>query len=172
MKKIYTVLPPKRTDFEEVLAILFIGPAPPTPTEYKRTPLLVRRDKVWDALQWLRLNHSDYADIELSQSNLSEYSEDEPPVIVDYHPASGMTDSESTAVNNHSNEEATDDGQSSFVVHGLTGDQLSAMWKDDPQSIRLKAMKYFAQGGKSLGIGKSDQLESLWNNPQLYPSMF
>ncbi|KAI0346340.1 hypothetical protein BDW22DRAFT_1323620, partial [Trametopsis cervina] len=46
------------------------------------------------------------------------------------------------------------------------------MWKDDPQSIRLKAMKYFAQGGKSLGIGKADQPESLWNNPQLYPSMF
>ncbi|KAI0346339.1 hypothetical protein BDW22DRAFT_1324081, partial [Trametopsis cervina] len=88
MKKIYNVLPPKRTDFEEVLAILFIGPAPPTPVEFKRTPLLVRRDKVWDALQWLRLNHTDYIDIELSQDNLNEYSEDEPPVIVDYHPTS------------------------------------------------------------------------------------
>ncbi|KAI0336899.1 hypothetical protein BDW22DRAFT_1340899, partial [Trametopsis cervina] len=140
MKKIYSVLPPKRADFEEVLAILFIGPTPPTPTEYKRTLLLIRRDKVWNALQWLQLNHIDYADIKLSQDNLNEYSENEPPVIVDYHPITSMADSESTAVNNHTNEDSTDDGQSSFVVHGLTGDQLSDMWKDDPQSIRLKAM--------------------------------
>ncbi|KAI0336909.1 hypothetical protein BDW22DRAFT_1340878 [Trametopsis cervina] len=140
MKKIYNILPPKRTDFEEVLAILFIGPAPPTSMEYKRTPLLVRRDKVWNALQWLKLNHTDYVDIELSEDYLNEYSETEPPVVVDYHPGTGVADSESTAVNNHTNEDATDNGQCSFVVHGLTGDQLSDMWKDDPQSIRLKAI--------------------------------
>ena len=83
MKKVYDTLPPKREDFEEILAILFIGPSAPTPKEYKRTPLLIRRDRVSAALEWLKLNHSDYADLNISYSNLSEYPEDQPPVHVD-----------------------------------------------------------------------------------------
>jgi hypothetical protein len=104
---------------------------------------------------------------------LNEYSENEPPVYVDYHPTQENGNSESTAVNNIEDEDSTSDGSSSFIVHGLTGDQLSNMWKDDDQkTIRMEAMKYFTRGGKVLGIGKSEKLESLWNNPQLYPSMF
>ena len=33
-------------------------------------------------------------------------------------------------------------------------------------------MKYFEKGNKALGIGKSSKPESIWDNPQLYPSMF
>lgn len=174
MKKIYDVLPPKREEFEEILAILFIGPAAPTPKEYRRTPLLIRRDKVATALEWLKRNHSDYADLAISYNNLSEYPEDQPPVYVDYHQSyDESSPSESTAVNNVDNEEYTANGQAPFVVHGLTSDQLSDLWEtDDRRTIRLKAMRYFSSGGKALGIGKSDTMESLWNNPRLYPSMF
>ena len=174
MKKVYDVLPPKREEFEEVLAILFIGPSAPTPKEYKRTPLLIRRDRVSAALEWLKLNHADYSDLSISYNNLNDYPEDQPPVYVDYHQTNGEEqNSESTAVNDVSDETCTAEGRAPFIVHGLTGDQISNLWQsDDRRTMRLKAMKYFTDGGKALGIGKSDSMESLWNNPQLYPSMF
>jgi hypothetical protein len=46
-----------------------------------RTPLLVRCKKVRAALEWLILNHCDYHDLTISDKNLDEYPEDEPPVL-------------------------------------------------------------------------------------------
>ena len=57
MTKVYNILPPKREDLDDVLAFIYIGPTAPTPKEYKRTPFLVRRNKVAAALEWLKLNH-------------------------------------------------------------------------------------------------------------------
>ena len=67
--KVYRGLPPPRADFEEVLAFLYIGSEPPTSEDFGRTPMLVRR-KVRAALEWLKPNHSDYSDIEISLHNL------------------------------------------------------------------------------------------------------
>ncbi|KAK0431125.1 hypothetical protein EV421DRAFT_1893411 [Armillaria borealis] len=64
--KIYDILPPPIEDIQEVMAILFTGPAKPTLDDFKRTPVLVRRNPVFKALNWLRLNH------------------DMPPVSVEY----------------------------------------------------------------------------------------
>ena len=174
-KHIHKTLPPKLSDFEDVMAIIFLGPNPPTPKKYKRTPLLVRRDKVATALEWLKLNHSDYADLTISYENLSEYPEDAPPVVVDYHMVEhdDINDPESTAVNTSDNEDSTSEGQSTMIVHGLVGEELTELWdKDDQQTIRLKAMKHLRESGKVMAIKLSDDLESLWHNPQLYPSMF
>lgn len=38
---IYNLLPPKRTDLEEILAFLFIGSSQPTERNLQRTPMLV-----------------------------------------------------------------------------------------------------------------------------------
>lgn len=84
MPKIYSVLPPRCEELSEVLAFLYLGPNQPTSKEYKRTPMLVRRNKVADALEWLKLNHINYADLEISYDNINSYPEDEPPVIVNY----------------------------------------------------------------------------------------
>ena len=70
MPKIYNTLPPPQEEISEVLAILFTGPAQPTEADMKRTPFLVRRNYVAKALQWLKFNHKDYEDIEISMSNL------------------------------------------------------------------------------------------------------
>ncbi|KAI0073309.1 hypothetical protein K474DRAFT_1603555 [Panus rudis PR-1116 ss-1] len=80
--KVYNVLPPPREDLDEVLAFIYLGPSKPNPEDFKRTPFLVRRNKVAEALNWLKLNHIDYADLEISQENLNAYSEDTPPVEV------------------------------------------------------------------------------------------
>lgn len=71
--KIYKVLPPSREDLEEILAFIFTGPTQPGPEEIERTPMLVRRNKVANALEWLKLNHKDYQELEISQTNLESY---------------------------------------------------------------------------------------------------
>lgn len=172
--KIYSVLPPPREDLDEVLAFIFIGPNPPTPEDYQRTPFLVRRNKVARALRWLKLNHVDYADIEISQKHLNEYNDISPPVYVLYQPSGNdsIKIAEATAVDNHDDDEATSEGQCSFQVHGLSGEELSEWMKDNPKKIRAKALQHFRKDGNVLAIGHAENPESLYNNPQLYPQMF
>ena len=82
--KIYKELPPPREDMDEVITFLFIGPTPPTPEDFKRTPFLARKNKVAKALEWLKLNHIDYLDIDISYDNLNQYDEHKPPVYIHY----------------------------------------------------------------------------------------
>ena len=82
--KVYDMLPPPIEDLDEVLAFIYTGPCKPTKADFERTPLLVRKNKVRDALEWLKLNHSDYYDLEISYRNLDEYPEDGPPVSIIY----------------------------------------------------------------------------------------
>ena len=44
----------------------------------------MRRNKVAAALEWLKLNHIDYADLNISDENLTAYSENKTPIIVNY----------------------------------------------------------------------------------------
>ncbi|KAF9471124.1 hypothetical protein BDN70DRAFT_820430, partial [Pholiota conissans] len=81
---VYKVLPPSREELSEVLAFVFIGSARPTDDEIKRTPMLVRRNKVANALEWLKLNHVDYADLEISKENLESYPQSGVPVFIDF----------------------------------------------------------------------------------------
>jgi hypothetical protein len=44
--KLYQTLPPPIDELDDILAILFTGPAKPTQKDFERTPLLVRRNAV------------------------------------------------------------------------------------------------------------------------------
>ncbi|KAJ7122507.1 hypothetical protein C8R43DRAFT_899845, partial [Mycena crocata] len=78
--KNYLTLPPSREQLSEVLAFVFTGSAAPTQEDFDRTPMLVRREKVANALEWLKLNHEGYADLEISQENLASYKYKDIPV--------------------------------------------------------------------------------------------
>lgn len=52
---VYQELPPKKEELDEVLAVIFVGPARPIPEDLRRVPLLVSRNKVAAALEWLKL---------------------------------------------------------------------------------------------------------------------
>ncbi|TFK78573.1 hypothetical protein K466DRAFT_507092 [Polyporus arcularius HHB13444] len=153
MAKIYQALPPSRDELDEVLAFMYIGPNVPTQKEFHRTSLLVRRNKVAKALEWLKLNHADYADLEISYKNLSGYPEDEPPVVVNFTQSTGSNkDPESTASNGEEEDEGTEEGDCPLVVHGLTGIDLEYMGKHCRYEITARAVEYFKSGGKVLGI--------------------
>ncbi|KAK7685939.1 hypothetical protein QCA50_010748 [Cerrena zonata] len=128
--KVYTVLPPPREEIDDCLAILFTGPCAPTPADLKRTPFLVSHRRVWNALLWLAVNHSDYHDITLSRSNLQQYTDNAAPVSIIYRPrpqTENCTAPETLAVFDDGEEVGTDDGPCSFAVHALTSDTLDGL---------------------------------------------
>ncbi|KAK7689726.1 hypothetical protein QCA50_006365 [Cerrena zonata] len=55
--KFHAILPPPPSDLESCLVVLFTGSSAPTPDDMKRTPLIIWKQVVWDALIWLKLNH-------------------------------------------------------------------------------------------------------------------
>ena len=169
IQKIYNILPPPREDLDEVLAILFTGPRKPTAEDFARTPFLVRRNVVIAALEWLRLNHSDYADIQISHKNVMQYEESVPPVSVEYREGVFNKVAEGTSVFDQEEEDGTVEGDCAFTVHGLTGENLNTM---TPTVLKAIALRHLNSGGKMLAIGHSENLQSMWNNPQLYPQMF
>ena len=69
--KVYNILPPAREELDAVIAFMYTGPCKPTPDELQRTPLLVRLNKVRNASEWLKLNHQDYKDLDISDAKSS-----------------------------------------------------------------------------------------------------
>ena len=168
MPKIYNVLPPPVEEMDEVLAFIYTGPCKPTKADFQRTPLLVRRLKVSKALLWLKLNHVDYYDCEISDENLASYPENGPLVVVDYHPSSSNKNPESTSVHDIEEEDGTTEGPCPFVVHGLTGEELTTKTM---KTIKAIALRHLTSEKKILAIGHAETPESIYGNPQLFPSM-
>ncbi|KAA1479919.1 hypothetical protein DENSPDRAFT_757329, partial [Dentipellis sp. KUC8613] len=121
--KILAALPPKLEDLDEVLAIIFIGTIKPTESEFRRTPLLVRRNKVAEALEWLKLNHIDYSDLQISYQNLQQYPETLPPVVVECKLKQNPVEPGSLSVDNKE-EGGVENGECPFIVHGLLGSDV------------------------------------------------
>ena len=122
-----------------------------------------------NALNWLILNHADYEDITISERNLHEYSENMPPVSIEYKQMMHNKTPEGTSVHDMEDEDGTADGECAFTVHGLTGEELDIM---STNAVKVKALQHLNSQGKFLAMGHSTDPESIWHNPQLYPQMF
>ncbi|KAJ7865103.1 hypothetical protein B0H13DRAFT_2353165 [Mycena leptocephala] len=67
-------LPPPIADIITPICVIFVGSKPPTPEWLKEKvkPMIVRKEKVQNALRWLKLNNHLYADIPIDQRALDE----------------------------------------------------------------------------------------------------
>jgi hypothetical protein len=166
--KIYDTLPPPLEELDEVLAVMFTGPCQPTKKDLQRTPLLVRQKQISKALEWLKLNHSDYFDIGISQENLSQYPLSDAPVVIDYRQSIINKEREATSVHDNEEEIGTEEGPCTFVVQGLTGEEYSTM---SLEAIKARALKHLTSNRKIMFAGHSQQPNSIYNNPQLFPAM-
>ncbi|THU83194.1 hypothetical protein K435DRAFT_567864, partial [Dendrothele bispora CBS 962.96] len=170
--KLAQVLPPSQQEINEILAFVFMGSAKPTEEELTRIPLLVRRNKVSDALHWLKLNHKDYYDLNISAENLATYPLNGVPIEIQYM-KSDQTElmKDPLTMSDHDTEETegTDSGPCPFVVHGLTGEEYVDA---DINKLKAFALYHLHTGGKTLGVGCEPQPQSTYNNPSLFPSMF
>ncbi|PSR87074.1 hypothetical protein PHLCEN_2v5260, partial [Hermanssonia centrifuga] len=168
--KLYNVLPPSPAELSEVIGVYFLGPCAPTETDFKRTPFLIRKHVVLRALQWLKVNHQDYGDLQISMENLQSYPEDQPPVGWYHLPDQGDFPIASLPVYETSaDERGTESGSCSFAVHGICADDIAGMSKDALVAVALRHLK---GKGEVVGYGHSSQPESIYKNPRLYPGMF
>src|SRR6202790_4294988 len=145
MQKIDSVLPPPIEEMDEVLAFIFTGPCQPTEDDFCRIPLLVHQNKVAKALEWLKLKHRDYADLEISYKNLESYPENSPPVVINYRQSSTNKIPEGTSVHDMELENGTEEGLCPFTVHTLTGEEYDTT---RPDIFKAVAMKHIDDGGK------------------------
>ena len=167
--KLYHCLPPPVEDLDEVLAILFTGPSKPTEKEFVRTPLLIRRKNVGNALEWLKLNHCDYADLDISYAELNRYPEHTPPVSIHYQHSVTNKVEEGTSVFDDALDDGIEDGDCPFVVHGLTGDHLTTK---SASALKGIALRHWNNHGAALAISHDASPQSIYNNPNLYPQIF
>ncbi|KAJ7088932.1 hypothetical protein C8R44DRAFT_561738, partial [Mycena epipterygia] len=170
--KVYNILPPSQDEISEVLAFVFVGPARPSDQEYVRTPMLVRRKRVQDALNWLKLNHSDYEQLSISAENLSALPESGIPCGVDWkRTEEDESNNLAAAMSQHDDteEHGTIKGPCSFSVAGLTGVEYGLA---DIKTLKAKALEHLKNRGDVLGVGQSEEPQSLYRNLQLYPQMF
>ena len=170
--KVYHALPPSRREISEILAFVFQGPIQPTDSDVKRTPMLVRRNVVKDALEWLKLNHVDYEDLYISLDNLNDYPLSGVPVNIEYSksdPDSGNKIASAMSVYDDEFEDGTTDGPCPFTVHGLTGPEFENMSMD---RLKAKALQHLIEKGSTLGISHDSKPQSMYDNPQAYPQMF
>ena len=169
MPKIYQCLPPPMEDLDEVLAVLFTGPCKPTEKEFQRTPLLVRRKQVACALEWLKLNHTDYVDLDIAYDELARYPEQSPPVSVQYQYSLENKIEEGTSIFDNTLEDGVDQGDCPFVVHGLTGEQYNTKTIN---ALKGLALRHWNNNGGALAVSHDASAQSIYNNPSLYPQIF
>jgi hypothetical protein len=169
--KVYRALPPSKKQLDSVLAFIFTGPAQPTQEEFKRSPMLVRRQKVLNALEWLKLNHRDYADLEISRKNLASYPLEGVPVTVVFKKMSGDSNREASTMSVYDvdAEEGTSHGPCPITVHGLTGEDYGSLTIN---ALKARALRHLESEGKILAIGHDSTPQSMYDNPQAYPQMF
>ncbi|KAJ6487818.1 hypothetical protein C8R45DRAFT_827490 [Mycena sanguinolenta] len=174
--KVYHKLPPSRDEINEVLAFVFLGSAAPRQEDFDRTPMLVRRDKVAEALEWLKLNHEGYSDLEISYENLASYKLHNIPVVVDFRQSKGEPDDsipvEARSIDDSNEEYDTSQGRCSFAVHGLTAAEYSKHMTKGKDEIKRIAVAHLDGQRSMLGIGRGDVPESFYNNVEAYPGMF
>ncbi|KAJ7258650.1 hypothetical protein C8J57DRAFT_1234243 [Mycena rebaudengoi] len=171
--QVYNILPPSCEEMSEVLASVFLGPTKPTDEQFVRTPMLVRRQRVQAALEWLKLNLCDYAGLHISPENLEALPEYGMPFGVDWKSTSGeestLTPEQVSMDNGGIDTEGTRSGKCTFAVHGLSGDEYGSA---SIRTLKLKALDHLANNGPTLGFGHSTTPQSMFNNIQLYPQMF
>lgn len=130
MAELYTVLPPSHEDLSEVLAFVFLGSACPTEEDLQCMPMLVRRNHMVKALEWLKLNHVDYADLNISKQNLETYPILGMPVAID---CKKMNKNEGNKIPSAMSKfdieikEGTTERPCPFTIHGLTSEEYSTL---------------------------------------------
>lgn len=120
------------------------------------------------ALEWLKLNHADYTDIDISYEELDQYPEDVPPVSVHYQHSLTNKVEEGTSVFDDAADDGVEDGDCSFVVYGLTGDKLMAKSVSASKGI---ALQHWNSCGGALAISHDGSPQSIYNNSNLYPQI-
>jgi hypothetical protein len=166
---IWSALPPKPDDLSEILCIIFAGAVRPSESDCRRSPFLIRKRKVLDALHWLKLNHSSYRDITVTPTNLDLYSEGAMPVSYIFEQTDGILVQEAIPTHDaplHDVDEA--DGTCPFAVHGLQEVAFDQMTLEQKKQQAVQQLR----DHRSLGVGHSPDPTTTYNSPEMFAGLF
>jgi hypothetical protein len=76
---------------------------------------------------------------------------------------------EGTSVFDDAPDDGVEDGVCPFVVHGLTGDQLTTK---STSALKGIALRHWNSHGGALAVSHDASPQSIYNNPNLYPQIF
>jgi hypothetical protein len=93
------------------------------------------------------------------------YPEDMSPVSVEYQHSVTNKIEEGTSLFDDGEEDGVEDGECTFVVHGLTSEQLPTKSVDELKGIMLR---HWNNKGAALAVSHSANPLSVYNNPKLY----
>lgn len=168
--KFYHALPPPKEDLDECLAVMLTRNIQAADIDFSRTPLLVRKEVVLQALTWLKKHNRYYQDLEISYNNLNSYRSNEIPVAVLRRDTDGNVMSESPAVYDHDDHRAgTSDGRCTFAMSVLTGHEIEDLTVNEKI---MCALSHLRNGEKVAQYWHADQPESIYHNPALFPGLF
>ncbi|KAJ7026678.1 hypothetical protein C8F04DRAFT_891735, partial [Mycena alexandri] len=179
-------LPPSLEDIITPVCVIFVGSKPPTAEwlRTKATPLIVRKEKVLNALNWLKIHNHLYSEIPINKDVLDALPDETiPPFHIqhvlpsrglesttsDYVPGSAAPPEPSTSVPNLSEILQAAPPQVPFqsvVVADVDGHAPSA----DLRSAALKHMK--KSGSNYVEIPHDKNPANEFNNPHLFPMMY
>ncbi|KAJ7165491.1 hypothetical protein C8R43DRAFT_823581, partial [Mycena crocata] len=173
-------LPPSLTDIITPICVIFVGSQPPT-AEWLKTkarPLIVRKERVLRALDWLKVHNRLYRNVFIDREVLKDLPDETiPPFHIqhivpnagidtttsDYVPGSASPPSEFP---NSSDNTSTEIPFQSVVVDDVDGNAPS-------NELRSAAMRHLQKAGSNyIEIPHDRSPVNEYHNPDLFPMMY
>ena len=178
--EIAKVLPPSINDLLTPICVLFVGANPPT-LEWlreKAKPLCVRREKVRNALNWLKENNPLYVDIEINNDLLNSLDDSH---ILPYHIEHVVPSDKIESLVSRYDEDATLDlNQDSSAPGTNINDTIpfqNVVITDvdghaPSHELRAAALRHIKHGGGYIQIPHDPTPVNEFRNPSLFPMIY
>ncbi|KAG1841197.1 hypothetical protein C8R48DRAFT_620406 [Suillus tomentosus] len=188
---ILDMLPPPMQDVVTPICVLFVGSSPPTPDWLRQhaRPLVVRREKIRDALLWLQEHNYLYRDVVIDQERIaslddehvlpvhietmSQTSDKGQDILTSRYDSLGEMPARSerndTSVNPNSHH-TTNAELSSIFEHVVVTDVDA---NSPSHQLRAAALRHVKdQAGGYIQVPHSSQPVNEFVNPELFPLMY
>ena len=175
------ILPPSINDLLTPICVLFVGANPPT-LEWlheKAKPLCVRREKVRNALNWLKKNNPLYIDIEINNDLLNSLDDNH---ILPYHIEHIVPSNQMETLQSRYDENDSADLNSDCVTAELDVNVNDIPFQNiiitdvdghaPPHELRAAALRHVKQGGGYIQIPHDPTPVNEFCNPSLFPMIY
>lgn len=167
------VLPPPMDDVVTPICVVFVGSSPPTKEWLLKSakPLVIRREKVRNALVWLKENNPLYKDVCIDHELLDTYEHEfVAPVHIIVRDAE--EDDNAYGATNGASEirstlpEGLELAFDSAIVTDLQGKEVT------PQQMTMSALQHLKSGGGFLQIPHESEPTNTYEDYDAFPAMF
>jgi len=179
--EIAKILPPSINDLLTPICVLFVGANPPT-LEWlhkKAKPLCVRREKVRNALNWLKNNNPLYIDIEINNDLLNSLDDNH---ILPYYIEHIVPSNQMETLVSRYDENASANFDTESVTPELDVNMNDIPFQNviitdvdghaPPHELRAAALRHVKQGGGYIQIPHDPTPVNEFCNPSLFPMIY